>query len=102
MGKFDDLIESLDLSGGIPDGFVESLRAAHEEDLSVPIAKIDELTASTTEYVSQLAAKDAEISKAKAANYDLLMRMPGETTKDLTPDTESGSSITPNDLFGED
>lgn len=73
--------------------FVEQANREHTDEVSVRDAKVRQLTESDT-------AKDAEISRLKAANYDLLMSKPAEQppgVQDTPPDPDTIVSVA--DLF---
>lgn len=68
-------------------------------DVSVYQAKIDELTLQNVALSDQLAQAAIDLATQKAANYDLLMQIPGS---DETPDDsvdESDEDFDLDDLF---
>jgi hypothetical protein len=72
-------------------------------DASVIQAKLDAVLEEHAGCADALAAKDAEITAVKAANYDLLMAVPVDedntTDNDSEPDDDTDIDI--DDLFGE-
>lgn len=97
MGKFDDYLANVDLNNGIPDGFITGLTAAYNDDLSIPVAKIESLETEKTELLTQLTEKTNEVTVAKAKNFDLLMQLPKqEDINESEPETVIDSV---DDLF---
>lgn len=87
MAKVTDMLDSLGtgedgISPLYPDTFLDDLRGAYTDDLSVPAAKISVLE-------TDLAAALAEIDRLKAHNYDLLMQIPAEGAPASEDDNES-------------
>lgn len=87
MAKVTDLLDSLGVAeDGIstvyPETFTDDIRAAYDEDISIPAARIAVLEA-------DLAAAQQEIVLLKAHNYELMVSAPaeGETNE---PDPEEG------------
>lgn len=58
MAKFDDFLTHVDLSNGIPDGFIDGLRSAYNEDLSIPTSKVETLESEKSTLLSQLTEKE--------------------------------------------
>ena len=85
MGKFEDFLDNVDLNNGIPDGFLTGLRAAHDDDLSIPLAKVTALETEKTELNGQLTKTAQELTAAKAKNFDLLMQIPKQDDNDNQP-----------------
>lgn len=56
--------------GGLPDTIYDDLNASYTDEVSSFTSAAD---TSASEFEQAMAAKDAEISRLKAANYDLLM-----------------------------
>lgn len=76
MPKVTDLLDSLGVAeDGIstvyPETFTSDIRAAYDEDFSIPAARISVLEA-------DLAAAQAEILALKAHNYELMVAAPAE------------------------
>lgn len=74
MSKVLGLLDSLGvaedgISTAYPETFTDDIRAAYEEDFSIPSAKIEVLEA-------ELAAAKAEILALKAHNYELMVSVP--------------------------
>jgi len=85
MPKVTDLLDSLGVAeDGIstvyPETFVGDIRAAYDEDFSIPAARISVLEA-------DLAAAQAEILALKAHNYELMVSVPAEEP-DAEPEAE--------------
>lgn len=86
MPKVTDLLDSLGVAeDGIstvyPETFTTDIRAAYEEDFSIPAARISVLEA-------DLAAAQAEILALKAHNYELMVSVPAEVEPDAEPEGE--------------
>lgn len=74
---------------------------AETVDVSAYEAKIETLNATIAERDATILASAAELTASKAANYDLLMAVPG--TAEVVPDEVSDESDTDiSDLFGKD
>ena len=71
-------------------------------DVSVYEAKIAELESAVADRDNVIIAKDAEITAAKAANYDLLMSVPSDTDDTNVIVDDSDESVDYSDLFGKD
>lgn len=86
---FSDLFGMLVEPGedGIPDTLYDDLSQAHLDEIGGRDAKIAEVT-------TQLEAANAEISRLKMQNYDLLMAIPvdGEDNGDSADDSDGGDS----------
>lgn len=79
----------------------ENGNVAETVDVSAYEAKIETLNATIAERDAALVASAAELTAAKAANYDLLMAVPG--TAEVVPDEVSDETDTDiSDLFGKD
>lgn len=71
-------------------------------DASVIQAKLDAVLEEHAGCADALAAKDAEITAVKAANYDLLMAVPvDEDTSTNVGEPDEDTDIDIDDLFGE-
>lgn len=72
-------------------------------DADVLAAKIAELETAIAERDAAIADRDAEIVRWKAANYDLLMQIPGDDTESVADDTlgpdDDGDGPDIDDLF---
>lgn len=93
MAKVTELLDSLGVAeDGIstvyPETFVGDIRAAYEEDFSIPAARIAVLEA-------DLAAAQDKILALKAHNYELMVSVPA-TESDENPESE-GDDDTPDD-----
>ena len=106
MGKFEDYINSLDGQENLDlTEVVAEMAKLHNEEIggvaSTGNAKIEQLTSQLTEKDTAVAERDAEISRVKAANWDLVNRIPAETEE--TPSVEDGvidqKRITLDDAF---
>lgn len=104
MGKFDDLHGVLGgLGGQYPDTLLDDLRNAYDEDMSVPTARIAELT-------EELAGANARENTLKARLYDAVNAGPVASDGDnkvipVTNQVEEDDDdevITIDDLFGKD
>lgn len=66
-------------------------------------AKVEILNAQLAERDATIVALQGEITAAKAANYDLLMQIPGSApAAPETPADDDETDIDVDDLFGED
>jgi hypothetical protein len=70
-------------------------------DTATMQAKIDELTLALADRDVIVADLSAQVVAAKAANYDLLMQIPGTAPVEEVEETDD-SDIDVSDLFGED
>lgn len=105
MAKVTELLDSLGVAeDGIstvyPETFVGDIRAAYEEDFSIPAARIAVLEA-------DLAAAQDEILALKAHNYELMVSVPAtesdenqESEGDDTPDDDNDDNSGVDSLFG--
>lgn len=76
---FDDYINNLEGKSEIdPLEVVRDLRKLHTEELSTREEKITQLDGTIAEKDSSLTAKDEEIRKWKAKNFDLAMQIPSD------------------------
>lgn len=101
MGIVDDYIKGLD-SQENPDltAVVSDLLKLHNDEIGTRESKIQEISATISEKDSAIAARDAEITKWKAANFDLAMQIPGQQNNESEEPVEiTPSTITPDDLF---
>ncbi len=101
MGIVDDYISGLEGKEN-PDltTVVSDLLKLHNEEVGTRESKINEITATLSERDSEIAARDSEIQKWKAANFDLAMQIPGnQNAAEEEPTELDGSNITPDDLF---
>lgn len=106
MGKFDDLVSSVGVGDdgvtlAYPETFLTDLSNAFAEDMSIPVAKIDVLTAEN-------AALQQENTLLKAHNYELLVQIPADGGGDNAPegsedsdDSDDSDDVTTDDLFGD-
>lgn len=105
MAKFDDLINSIGVgedgvSIAYPDTFIDDLRGAYTDDMSIPDAQIQVLTAEN-------AGLKQEVILLKAHNYELITQVPSEDVgsdndSDNDSDDDSDEDVTTDDLFGDD
>jgi hypothetical protein len=85
------------------DDETESVVVDDGPDVTVLQAKIDELTGVIAERDASIADLGAQLVASKAANYDLLMAVGGDSTDDTdVVDDSVDDEITIDDLFGED
>jgi hypothetical protein len=106
MSKFDDFINSLDDQAELDvTEVVANLAKLHTEEISTSTAKINSMQTTLSERDKAIAERDAEISRAKAANWDLVNQIPTNTPEadaqarndaDGLPDA---SRITLDDVF---
>lgn len=106
MGKFHDLTDSLGygedgVSLQYPDTFIDDARAAYDEDMSIPSARISVLEA-------DLAAAQSEIVRLKAHNYELITQVPDDepvdsddTNADDDNDNDNDDDQGVDSLFGD-
>lgn len=82
MSKFKELLEQLRTPGenGIPTP--EDFEAAYEEEIGIREAAISERDNQITEYQATVAAREADNTRLKAVNYDLLVAAPKPGTPD--------------------
>ena len=82
MATFEELLEQLRTPGenGIPTP--EDFAAAHAEAVGIREAAIAEREKQITEFQETIAAKDADNTRLKAVNYDLLVAAPKPGTPD--------------------
>ena len=78
MPKFEELMEQYRNPGesGLPDNYLDELDTAYRNDLSVRDAAVNDRENQLTEKENAIAAKEAEINRLKAVNYDLLVAAP--------------------------
>lgn len=98
MAKFHELTDSLGYGeDGVtlqyPETFIDDLRSAYDEDMSIPESRILVLEA-------DLAAANAEIVRLKAHNYELITAVPSEEPN--ADDADSGADDDSNDNQSDD
>ena len=76
---------------GIPETFVTELTETYENDLSIRDATIAERENALTEAQNSIAARDAEVTRLKAVNYDLIKAAPkaGNPADNQQPDGDA-------------
>ena len=104
MGAIDDYINGLEGQDNIdPQKIVSDLLGLHNSEIESREAKIAELNASVAQRESAIAAKDADIQKWKAQNFDLAMQVSGDNASQQKPRDENekptGDRIRVSDLF---
>ena len=102
MGAIDDYINGLEGQENIdPQKIVSDLLGLHNSEIETREAKIAELNDSVAQRESAIAAKDADIQKWKAQNFDLAMQASGENRQKPRVEGEpiAGDSIRISDLF---
>ena len=105
MGIVEDYINSLqDQEITDPSEVVAEIARLHNEEISISTAKIGQLQTQLSDKDAAIAERDKSISEVKAANWDLVNRLPGTTEKpESTINEETGlpdsSSITLDDMF---
>jgi hypothetical protein len=104
MGAVEDYIagfEGQDITD--PGEVVKEILRLHNEEISTSTAKIGQLETQLTDKDALIAEKDKSISDVKAANWDLVNRIPGNEKPEPTINEETGlpdaSSITLDDLI---
>lgn len=105
MGKFEDYITTLEGRDDISVEVVAELAKFHSEDLSVATSKIEQLNSHLSDKDAAIAEKDSEISKVKAANWDLVNQIPVENPDDTNNAPVDGEidqkRITLDDAFAQ-
>lgn len=91
MGKFEDYINSLEGQENIDlTEVVSEMTRLHTEEIgsiaSTGNAKIEQLTSQLTDKESAIAEREAEISRVKAANWDLVNQLPATPETPEPPD----------------
>lgn len=90
MPTFEELMEQFRNPGeaGLPDNFADELAATYTNDLSVRDAAVTEKENALIEAQKTIAAKEAEITRVKAVNYDLIKAAPnaGDGGNNQEPD----------------
>jgi hypothetical protein len=78
MPSFEELMNLYRNPGenGVPEDFADQLAAAYQDDLSVRDAAVKDREAKLTAAQQEQAKRDAEITRLKAVNYDLLIAAP--------------------------
>jgi hypothetical protein len=108
MGVLDDYLNSLEGKSELdPLAIAREMLELHNTELGTVNEQLSSATAKINSQASELAAKDtaiaevqAEVTRVKTANYDLLMST-GVNSDNANPDERvvDGSTITPDDLF---
>jgi hypothetical protein len=75
---FEEMLEQLRNPGeqGIPADFADQLHAAYQNDISVRDAAVKDREQKIQETIEAQARHEAEITRLKAVNYDLLIAAP--------------------------
>jgi len=93
MATFEELMDTFRNPGesGLPDNFADELVTTYQEDLSIRDAAVAERENALTEAQNTIAAKDAEVTRLKAVNYDLIKAAPkaGNPADDNKPDGDA-------------
>ena len=100
MATFEELLEQLRTPGenGIPTP--EDFAAAHAEAVGIREAAIAEREKQITEFQETIAAKDADNTRLKAVNYDLLVAAPKQgTSPDNAQQDDAGEPAGVDSLF---
>ena len=105
MAKFDDLINSIGVGeDGVtlayPDTFIDDVRTAYADDMSIPDAQIQVLMAEN-------ASLKEEVILLKAHNYELITQVPSDDSgsddaNDDSDNSDNDEDVTTDDLFGDD
>lgn len=105
MGAYDDYINSLDGQENLDvTEVVANLSRLHTEELEPLSSKIATQNQAIQSAQNDIAARDAEITRWKAKNWDLANSAPAdESTTEIKRDAETGlpdgSRITLDDMF---
>lgn len=92
MGKVEDFINTLDgREDLVVTEVVSELLKLHNEEIGTSTAKINSLQTTLTDRDKAIAERDTEISKVKAANWDLVNQIPA--TESETPSAPQGDGI---------
>lgn len=102
--NFDELVNMLK-SGGedLPPTIYDDLHETYLHDVSTREAKIGEFDTERENYTAQLQEREAEISRLKAANYDLMSNGGGVGGQQENNDDEGDEGNEPrgvDSLFG--
>lgn len=98
MARFGEILNQFGDAEGLPDGMLEAFMSAYDEDISVPLAKVDQIAAERDE----LALK---VQNLKTQNYDLTYggagNVPGAAPANNTPNLndDENPNVTIEDLF---
>ena len=107
MGKVEDYINGLQDQEIIdPNEVVGEILKLHNEEISISTAKIGQLQTQLSDKDAAIAERDKSISEVKAANWDLVNRIPANPEKtepqiDETTGLPDSSSITLDDMFAQ-
>ena len=97
MATFEELMEQFRNPGetGLPDTFADDLATAYSNDLSVRDAAVTDRENKVLEANNAVTAREAEITRLKAVNYDLLIAAPktGEPADNDETGENSASGI---------
>lgn len=102
---FDDYINSLEGQTDVdPLAVVRDLRELHTQEISTREEKINQLTGVVAEKDDAIVKKDADISKWKAKNFDLVQQIPNPNEPHNSPSNKGdekpiGSEISIGNLF---
>ena len=92
MATFEELMEQFRTppETGLPENFAEELQTAYDNDLSVRDAAVSAREQAIADHQKALEAKDAEVLRLKAVNYDLIKAAPkvGEPADNKEPDVD--------------
>jgi hypothetical protein len=107
MGIVEDYINGLEGQENLelPEVVAEIARL-HNEEISTSTAKIGQLQTQLSDKDAAIAERDKSISEVKAANWDLVNRLPGTNEKpepqiDEVTGLPDSSSITLDDMFAQ-
>jgi hypothetical protein len=107
MGIIDDYVASLEGQEITdPSEVVAELVRLHNQEISTSTAKIGQLETQLSDKDVAIAERDSTIRDTKAANWDLVNRLPGTSEKpEPTINEDTGlpdsSSITLDDMFAQ-
>lgn len=90
MPTFEEIMEQYRNPGenGVPDNFADELATAHAEEISLREAAIADREQKLADAEKARQERDAEVTRLKAVNYDLLMAAPkaGNPAENNEPD----------------
>jgi len=78
MASFEELMEQFRTppEGGLPETFAEELQNAYTEEISIRDAAVADREQKIADAEKARAERDAEVTRLKAVNYDLLVAAP--------------------------
>lgn len=104
MSGFEEYINSLEGQSELDvSTVVQELHKLHKQEIGIGAAKIEQLTGQIATANTTIAEKDGEISRVKAANWDLVNQIPAQTSEssEENDDTIDQKRITLDDAFAQ-